>query len=550
MRRSGIKIMTKLIGLVKPLMHVMAAAVLLGVAGHLTAIFLMLFGGYAILSVLGLAAFAPVKTLFLLMAACAVLRGIFRYAEQACNHYIAFKLLALIRHKVFAVMRKLAPAKLEGKDKGNLIAILTSDIELLEVFYAHTISPVLIAVLTSGIMVFYMGRNHLLQGVIALAGYLFIGVCIPLYSSRHLREDGMKYRNGFGELNSYFLDSLRGLKESIQYSDGPGRLEEIERQSGRLDEQQKSMKGTEGVIRAVTELSILVFSLLMFFVSLKLFQSGTTDFAGVVLPSLAMFSSFGPVVALSSLSNNLTQTLASGERVLAIMEEEPQTEEITNGLDVSFTGAACEDISFAYEKEKVLENYSLGISPGKITGIFGKSGSGKSTVLKLFMRFWDPDSGKVTVSGNNVKQINTASLRNAESYLTQETCLFHGSIADNIGIAKENASEEEIVEAARKASVHEFIETLPNGYDTNVGELGDSLSGGEKQRIGLARAFLHGAPFLLLDEPTSNLDSLNEGIILKSLKEWAADRTVILVSHRESTLRVADEVYEISNVCR
>ena len=267
----------------------------------------------------------------------------------------------------------------------------------------------------------------------------------------------------------------------------------------------------------------------------------------VVLCTISMMGSFGPVVALSNLSNNLNQTLASGERVLSILEEAPKVEEVFGQKEVSFENASCEQVTFSYEDEVILKDYSISLPKGKIIGIHGKSGSGKSTLLKLFMRFWDADKGAVNISGTNVKDINTKNLRDIEAYVTQETYLFHDTIANNIKIAKPEAAQEEIIEAAKKASLHSFIEKLPKGYDTQVGELGDTLSGGERQRIGIARAFLHQAPLLMLDEPTSNLDSLNEGMILKALKEECREKTVVLVSHRQSTMKIADKVYEMEN---
>ncbi len=505
-RRSGIQIMGKLIGLIRPLMHVMAAAIVLGVTGYLCAIFLTVLAGAGILQVMGIWKGTTLLTLFVSLAVLAVLRGILHYGEQACNHYIAFKLLALIRHKVFAVLRKLCPAKLDGRDKGNLISIITTDIELLEVFYAHTISPIAIAVLTSLIMEIFFFRYHVLIGLFALVGYLAIGVLMPMWNSRRGSEKGMEFRTRFGDLNSFVLDSLRGLDETIQYGCGEKREAQMEQKSIELDAKQKEMKKLEGMQRGGTNVLILFFSFGMLFLTAWLNQRGEIGFDGVLLCAILMMSSFGPVVALSSLSNNLMQTLASGEK-----------------------------------------DYSISIPKGSRIGIHGKSGSGKSTLLKLLMRFYDVDSGVIRMGDRTLSGINTNELRDMESYVTQETCLFHDSIANNIAIAKPGASREEIVEAAKKASLHEFIESLPNGYDTLVGELGDTLSGGEKQRIGVARAFLHDAPLLLLDEPTSNLDSLNESIILRSLKKMGKDKTVILVSHRESTMAVAEKVYQMEN---
>ena len=573
-RRSAIQIMGSLIGLVKPLLHIMLAAIILGTLGYLCAIFLTILAGQVIVHGLltGIAGmivpvekmwlvFTPVKTIITIMIVIAVLRGILHYVEQYCNHFIAFKLLAIIRHKVFASLRKLCPAKLEGRDKGNLISIITTDIELLEVFYAHTISPIAIATLTSVIMVIFIGRYHWLAGLLALAAYLIVGVAIPMWNGKRGSQKGMEFRTSFGELNSFVLDSLRGLDETIQYGQGEKRKEQMTGQSKNLAGMQESLSKMEGSQRSFTNMVILLASFGMLALTIWLYDKGAMGFEGILTCTIAMMGSFGPVVALSSLSNNLNQTLASGERVLSLLEETPLVEEIPGDVETSadqsenseesadhaFAGAEAENVTFAYGAETILDNYSLKLQPGKITGIHGASGSGKSTLLKLLMRFWDVQEGSVSVDGADVREIPTKHLRDMESYVTQETHLFHDSIANNIAIAKPGATREEIMEAAKKASIHDFIMTLPKGYDTEVGELGDTLSGGEKQRIGIARAFLHDAPMILMDEPTSNLDSLNEGIILKSLKESARKKTVVLVSHRVSTMNVADVVYEREN---
>ncbi len=566
-RRSAISIMESLIGLVKPLIHIMLAAIILGTLGYLCAIFLTILASQVIIrGVLPGAAGTeliipiknmwlmntPVKTILIVMVVIAVLRGLLHYVEQYCNHFIAFKLLAIIRHKVFAALRKLCPAKLEGRDKGNLISIITTDIELLEVFYAHTISPIAIATLTSVIMVIFIGRYHVFAGLLALAAYLIVGVVIPMWNGKCGSQKGMEFRTEFGELNSFVLDSLRGLDETIQYGQGEKRKAQMTERSKKLSGMQKDLSHMEGAQRSFTNMVILLASFGMLALTIWLYEKGSMGFEGILTCTVAMMGSFGPVVALSSLSNNLNQTLASGERVLSLLEETPLVEEIleTEKRVVSesdFSGVGAEHVTFSYESETILDDYSLKLEPGKITGIHGASGSGKSTLLKLLMRFWDVNAGSVSVDGTDVREIPTRHLRDMESYVTQETHLFHDSIANNIAIAKPGAAREEIMEAAKKASIHDFIMTLPKGYDTEVGELGDTLSGGEKQRIGIARAFLHDAPLLLMDEPTSNLDSLNEGIILKSLKESSKNQTVVLVSHRTSTMNVADVVYEMEN---
>ena len=545
MNRNGLKVMYKLIGLVLPLVHVMIAAITMGVIGFLTAIFIIVLGGVGLLNILGFATALSLKQVIIGIVICAVLRGILRYAEQGSNHYIAFKLLALIRHKVFIKLRKLAPAKLEGKDKGNLISIITTDTELLEVFYAHTISPIIIAFITSVIMTIFIGSYNIFLGAIALVAYFIVGVIIPVWSSNQGDETGQQYRDELGDLNSYFLSSIRGINDIIQYGVGKERLDEINRRTDELETKQKFLLKQEGSNRAVTDTAILLCSMVMLFAGCILYNKGQVDFTQVIIPLIALMSSFGPVVAISNLSNNLFHTIAAGNRVVDLLEEEPAVEEVSGKETVEFADMKLENVSFAYDDEVILEDFNMEIKKNTIIGIYGKSGCGKSTLLKLLMRFWEVNNGAITIGGKNINEINTSDLRKMQSFVTQDTYLFNDTIANNIGIAKENATMEEIIAAAKKASIHDFIMSLPKGYDSKVGELGGNLSGGEKQRIGIARAFLHDAPMILLDEPTSNLDSLNEGIILKSLMESKENKTIIIVSHRKSTMNIADVVLDV-----
>lgn len=545
MNRNGLKVMYKLIGLVLPLVHVMIAAITMGVIGFLTAIFIIVLGGVGLLNILGFATALSLKQVIIGIVICAVLRSILRYAEQGSNHYIAFKLLALIRHKVFIKLRKLAPAKLEGKDKGNLISIITTDTELLEVFYAHTISPIIIAFITSVIMTIFIGSYNIFLGAIALVAYFIVGVIIPVWSSNQGDETGQQYRDELGDLNSYFLSSIRGINDIIQYGVGKERLDEINRRTDELETKQKFLLKQEGSNRAVTDTAILLCSMVMLFAGCILYNKGQVDFTQVIIPLIALMSSFGPVVAISNLSNNLFHTIAAGNRVLDLLEEEPAVEEVSGKETVEFADMKLENVSFAYDDEVILEDFNMEIKKNTIIGIYGKSGCGKSTLLKLLMRFWEVNNGAITIGGKNINEINTSDLRKMQSFVTQDTYLFNDTIANNIGIAKENATMEEIIAAAKKASIHDFIMSLPKGYDSKVGELGGNLSGGEKQRIGIARAFLHDAPMILLDEPTSNLDSLNEGIILKSLMESKENKTIIIVSHRKSTMNIADVVLDV-----
>lgn len=546
-KRSGFTVMVRLIGLVRPLAGFMVLAIGMGLVGHLCASFITIFGGFAVLNLIGINAPLSLDAVFICVLMFALLRAGLRYGEQACNHFIAFKLLALIRDKVFLALRRLCPAKLEGRDKGDLINIITSDIELLEVFYAHTISPAVIAFMFTILMCLFISSYHWTLGLLALVAYLVVGIAIPLTVSKASGEDGLRFRIKSGELSAFLLDSLRGLPELLQYGHGEKRLAELNAQTDALSGNEERMKRVSGRNSAVTGMIILLFDLAMMFTSAGLYGKGAVGFDGVLIPTLALFSSFGPVSALAALGSTLQNTFAAGNRVLDILEESPVVEEVTGQMPIAFTGAEAERVTFSYGSETILDNLSMNVSKQKIVGIVGRSGSGKSTLLKLFMRFWEVQKGRVTISGREISSVNTVNLRNMESFVTQETHLFHDSIRNNLRIAKLDATDAEIIAACKKASIHEFIMTLPQGYDTSVGELGDTLSGGERQRIGLARTFLHNASFLLLDEPTSNLDSLNEAVILKSLKEEKEDKTVLLVSHRQSTMRIADTVYSVEN---
>ena len=545
--RSSFQVMAGLIGMVKPLLGLMALAVLMGCIGNLAATFLTVFGGYGLLSAAGLYDGKPFYMIAAVLIIFAVFRGILRYAEQSCNHYIAFKLLARIRHKVFASLRKLAPAKLDGSGKGNLISIITSDIELLEVFYAHTISPAAIAVITSVFMTIFIGLQHPGAGALALVSYAAVGVVIPLLNGKKGKDSGQKYRDSFGELNTAVLDNLYGLEELLQYGQTKKRMEKMAEQTEELEKTSKGLKKDENVQRISTDTVILAAGILMLVLCGLLIRGGKMEFYQGVTAVIAMMSSFGPTAALSALSNNLNHTLASGNRVLNILEEKPAVEDVIAGAALGEGAACCRDISFRYQEEQdgVLENFNADFEPGKIHGIFGKSGCGKSTLLKLMMRFYETDQGKITYGTENVNNIRTNSLRRGMSYVTQETFLFHDTIENNIKIADENATRQEVEEAAKKASIHEFIMSLPKGYESRLTELGDCISGGEKQRIGIARAFLHKSRMILLDEPTSNIDSLNEGIILKSLKKEKEGKLILLVSHRKSTMGIADKVVQM-----
>lgn len=543
MRRSGFNIMMKLITLVKPLIGFMFLAIIAGVIGNLAAIFIPAYSSYVIANIVSRADQINLNMSFILLIVLAISRGFLRYVEQLCNHFIAFKLLAIIRNKVFRALRRLAPAKLEGKEKGNLISLITSDIELLEVFYAHTISPIFIAFITSVIVVSILFSYSVKAAIFAMISYLIVGLFLPIFSSKSGKKEGLELRNEFADLNSYLLDSLRGMKEVIQYSYGEKRLDYIDETTVKLNRKQERIKVFEAQNRGFTT-SIVAFLGLIMFVIMKNEMLAIFDINKLIVVTVLFMSSFGPVIALSSLSANLRSTFASGDRVLNILEEKPQVLEVYDQNKTYFSDLKIEDITFSYNDEIILNDFNLSLENGEKLAIFGKSGSGKSTLLKLIMRFWDVDKGEIKISDRNIKQVNTKDLRDIENYMTQETYLFQGSILENIKIAKKDASLNEVIEACKKASIHDFICSLKDGYETNVGELGEKLSSGEKQRIGLARVFLHDAPLYILDEPTSNLDALNEGIILNAISK-EENKSMLIVSHRKSALNIADKTIEI-----
>ena len=549
--RTNPRIMWRMLGLAKPLMGWMVVSVAAGVAGFCCATGIPVVASWALVHVtesLTPGAF-PLATVVAALAVMAVARGVLHYIEQRCNHYIAFRLLAHIRDLVFSSLRRLAPAKLAGADRGSLISTVTSDVELLEVFYAHTISPVCIAALMAVVMAVFLGSIHPALAVLALLAYALVGVAVPVMVSRASGTSGQRGRDLAGTLSGFVLDSLRGLSEVLQFGAGHARLHELDHRSRELVEAQRELRRVGARGQAAASALIVCLSMAVLALGVALCMGGQVSAEGVLLATVAVFSSFGPFVALANLGSTLQNTLAAGNRVLDILDEEPLVEEVPEGAgaDVDFSGATAEHVGFSYAGERVLDDVSVAVEPGQIVGITGRSGSGKSTLCRLLMRFWDVDEGQVALSGTDVRNVTTASLRAAEALVEQDTHLFHDSIRDNLLLARPDATQEELEAACRAASVHDFIMSLPAGYDTMVGELGDTLSGGERQRLGLARAFLHDAPFLLLDEPTSNLDSLNEGQILKSLSEQRGRRAVLLISHRASTMAIADRTYSMDS---
>ena len=548
MRKNGFVVMGHLLKLVTPLAHIMAFTITMGTLGFLAAIFIMVLGAMGLVNLLNFDTHLSFSGILTALIVLAVARGALRYLEQMSGHYIAFKLLALLRDKVFSSLRRLAFVKLQDKQAGQLVSLVTNDIELLEVFYAHTIAPIMIAFFTSAILLLVFGHLSGWFVLVALAAYLTVGVILPIITTKLAREDGRRYRELVGEMNDFFLDSVRGMKDIQLFGYVKQRLDEIQQRSQKIDTAFERIKDQEAKVRVYTEVAVSVFNIIMLFTGLILFSLDKIDFSAFLIGVILLMSSYGPVIALSNLSSNLLQTLASGERVLSLLAEEPELKDVESAVDLKDVSRIdVENVSFAYGEEQILSDVSLSVKKGEILGIHGRSGSGKSTLLKLLMRFYDPKSGSIKINGESLPNINTRSLRDNMAYITQQTYIFNETIEENIRLARRDATLDEIMEAAKKASIHDFILSLPEGYQTKMTELGSNLSDGEKQRIGIARAFLHNAPIILLDEPTSNLDSLNEAMILKSLLNVKAEKLIILVSHRQSTMAICDQVIGIEN---
>lgn len=547
-RRNGLKIMASLIVLLGSLSYIMLLAIINGTLGFLCAMGVTIFGSIGVAKFLGETINMSYGLIISLTIGCGVLRGALRYLEQYSNHFIAFKLLAALRDKIFKALRALAPAKLEGREKGGIISMITSDIETLEVFYAHTISPICIALIVETLVLLYVGFiSSFYLSLAALVSYIIIGIILPIISSKLLSDTGVRYRKSFASFNSYYLDSIKGVNDIVLNNAMKVRNKEVNSKSDELLAETKKLKHKSGITEAISYAFVSLSLIGVLILGLYLSDKNIITIPKMIMGLVAIFGSYGPVIALSALPQNLTQTFASGDRVLDLLEEKPVVREIKDGKNFSFLDLKVNNLSFKYDEASVLNNVNLEVKRGQIVALVGPSGCGKSTLLKLLLRFYETNSGDILYNNISINDINTSSLLDNVTLVSQQTYLFDDTIKENIKIAKYDATDEEIIEAAKKASIHEFIESLPDKYDTKVGQLGDNLSAGEKQRIGLARAFLSNAPLILLDEPTSNVDSINEGIILKSLKDQNENKSIILVSHRESTTAIADRIYRIKD---
>lgn len=539
--------MANLILLLGSLVYIMVVAVINGSLGFISAMGVTFFGAVAIAKAIGESIPVSYEALIILTISCGVIRGLLRFLEQYGNHYIAFKLLAVLRDKIFTSLQRLCPAKLESKQKGSIIAMITSDIETLEVFYAHTISPICIAVIVSVVVFTLVGLvSSWYLALIALIGYFLIGIIVPMIASDRLKASGVRYRTEFASFNAYFLDSIKGIKDIILHNADQARKTEVNRRSDILLDETKKMKQKITNAGAATEFIVSIIIIATLACGIALVAGDLLSAGRMVIGVVTIFGSFGPVIAISALPGNLTQTFASGDRVLDLLSEKPAVTPVKDGQIIDFEDLSVSDLSFSYDGQtKVLRDICMQAKKGEIIGITGESGCGKSTFLKLLLRFWQKDSGRIDYNGFDIDTVDTDSLLDNVTMVSQTTYLFDETIENNLRIAKPDATMQEIENACKLASVHDFILTLPDGYQSRAGALGDNLSAGEKQRIGLARAFLRGSALILLDEPTSNVDSINEGIILKALKEQKHRKSIILVSHRASTMSIADRIYRI-----
>ena len=549
MRRSGIKIMTNLILLMKGFISVLVLAITTGVLGFLSGTGILLFGTMAIAKCFGCFEGITTTTLFVIIIGCGVARGLLRYLEQYSNHYIAFKILAVFRDKIFAKLRTLCPAKLESKQKGAIISMITADIEALEVFYAHTLSPVGIAIFSSlAVIVFTWFVCSPYMAMFLLFAYIVIGVIMPLISSKFLGQLGVEYRKHLSDFNGFFMDNIKGINEIILHGRIEQKQQEVEDYTQELINSSDSLNKKGVVFDAISNIVMVALNATLIVIGILLLQMGAVNFGQLIVGVVALLSSYGPVLALNALPNSLSQTFAAGDRVMDLLEETPLVIENQNGKSITLDTVEIEKLQFSYDKNvKVIDDITMSIKKGEIVGIQGESGNGKSTLLKLIMRFWEKDSGNILLQGVDVSNVNAANLKENVTLISQTTYVFAGTVRENLLLAKENATNEEIANACKKANIHNFILTMENGYDTMIGGKNTSLSSGEKQRLGLARAFLRNTKFILLDEPTGNVDSINEGIILKAIVDNTKDKAVILVSHRDSTISIASKVYNLNN---
>lgn len=545
-KRTTFKIIVELLKLIGSFIGVILLAVIMGTVGFILAMNITIFAAIGIIKYMGIEIAISYKWLFIIIISSGILRGVVRYFEQYFNHFIAFKLLAIIRGKIFEKLRELSPAKLDSKNKGEIISIIQSDIETLEVFYAHTVSPFLIALLTSTIVFLFIGfTTSWTLALIALASYVIIGGVVPVIYYKVNNKYGKSYRKDLGNFEEYYLDSIYGSLEVLATNNQDNRLNNVSIMSRKLIYTNKGLDKKASLFKNVSNTIIVIMNVIIILVGGYLLSINKIESPTIILAYVVLTSSFGSVLALAALPGNLAMTFASGNRVLDLLEEKPQIEDAKDSEEFVFNSLTIENVSFKYDNDQILNNINIKVNKNEIVGILGPSGCGKSTLLKLLMRFYDVDSGSILYNGKNIKDISIKHLYDNVNLFSQSTYLFTGTIYDNLLIARPDATKEEVKEACKNASILKYIESLPKGFDTKITDLKDNLSSGEKQRLGLARVFLKKPKLLLLDEATSNIDAINESIILNALNKYKEDMTIIMISHRKSTLSICDRIYKL-----
>lgn len=539
--RERKELLIDLLNLVKPLSLQMIFAVSFGLLGHVFATLIPGLGAYYFGKIY-IGEIINLKTVLIILITLAILRSLFKYTEQLFNHYVAFKTLAIIRDLVFKSLRRLCPAKMDTKNKGQLISIITADIELLEVFYAHTISPVLIAFFHTLIFFIILYKIHWKYALCLLVFHIVLGIIIPTLTQKIGERLGDNQRKNLSNLNLSILESLKGIKEVINFSVQDERMKEVDSLTRALNRSSKKLSNNMGNNFATSSTIILIANLVFILVGARLYMAGEVNFLNLIFPIAIFISSFGPTSALASLGNNLVLTFACGKRVMSLLREAPAVDEVTNKNEVSYEKIDLTDVEFSYDDTELIKDFNLSSRLNQVVGLEGKSGCGKSTVLKLIMRFFDPKEGKISLNEINLKDINSRNLRNNISYVAQESHLFKGTIRENLLVANESATETDLIEVTKKANIYDFIMSLDHGFDTEIVKDKALLSTGQIQRLAIARMFLRDSKLYILDEPTANIDAYNEGIILKSLYEEKDDKTIFISSHRKSTLRICDKV--------
>ncbi len=546
-KKSFFSLLKGMLSLVKGKRYLIFFAVIIGTLGFLSAMGITFFGGLAILNLIGIETIISFPWLIALIIICGFCRGFLRYAEQYLNHYMAFILLALVRNNIFSSLRKQGSKVLDDRNKGELLSILQSDTESLEVFYAHTITPFFIAILTELVVLILLGvLIHYSFSLLALGMYLLIGLLTPILFYLSNRKLGVEYRKKLAENENISLNACYGIKETLFFQKEKEQEQQLESSTRELNKINKKLNDKALFSQSVVNFLIILGDLLIILLGAYLFKNGIISSYYVILGYMCLATSFGPVVALANLPANLTMSFASAKRILPLIDEKPKIKD--GNKDFSFSSLTVKNVSFSYvDSKEILKNVSFSIRKGEIIGIEGKSGGGKSTLFKLLMHFEEANSGEVLYNDKDVSSYSREALAKNITLFSQSTYLFKNTIRYNLCIAKDNATDEELYESLKKAGLDEKIKSLKDGLDTQINDLADNLSSGEKQRLGLARVFLADTPLILLDEATSNVDAYNEAYILSQLKKEKANKAILLISHRSSSLAICDKIYHLKD---